>query len=83
MEILLGIGFTLVWVEVFRIILAEKRLGPWQIQQRLYNRSMNEQEQREYFASLTKEQLIEILVVSLENEKEMRKALDNAQGIVR
>ena len=44
---------------------------------------MNETQQREYFASLTKEQLIEILISSMENEKNLREDLDKNQGVVR
>lgn len=49
----------------------------------MYNSNMNETEQREYFTSLTKEQITEILIATLANEKELREALDKSQGVIR
>lgn len=44
---------------------------------------MNEEQQREYFASLTKEQLIEILINVVANEAALRQELDKVKGIIR
>jgi hypothetical protein len=44
---------------------------------------MNEEEQRKFFETHTKDQLIEFLVSVLENETKLRKELDKIKGIIR
>ena len=44
---------------------------------------MNEQQQRDYFASLTTEELVEILITAMANEAKLREELDKIKGIIR